>query len=261
MGSKNEHHFRQSGFTLLEVLIAITITALIGLGAWQLLNSAIRTYEISQASLQSLSQVQRAQLHLERDFRQVLPRAIRDEFGDYQPALSSRDNFFTVELTRQGWRNPLQEPRSELQRVAYELLDGVLYRRYWQVLDRAQDSEPRSQRLLSDVTEFSVAFLNDSNAWVDEWPPDTDEDQSDDRLLKYAQLPRAVRVSMTHPKYGEIPRIFELPQYQENILIQAPDNGQGGSDNGQNNDQNSGLGNSGQGTVGPGNDQTGGVNP
>ena len=125
----------QRGFTLLEVLIAITITAVIGLGSWQLLNTAIRAYELSQANLQSLSQLQRAQLNISRDFTQLVPRAIRDEYGDYQPALKTEDGFYLVELTRAGWRNPLQERRSELQRVAYELSDGDLLRHHWKVLE------------------------------------------------------------------------------------------------------------------------------
>jgi general secretion pathway protein J len=32
---------RQSGFTLIEVLIAITITAVIGLGIWQVISSVV----------------------------------------------------------------------------------------------------------------------------------------------------------------------------------------------------------------------------
>lgn len=223
----------QRGFTLLEVLIAITITAVIGLGSWQLLNTAIRAYELSQANLQSLSQLQRAQLNISRDFTQLVPRAIRDEYGDYQPALKTEDGFYLVELTRAGWRNPLQERRSELQRVAYELSDGDLLRHHWKVLDRAQDSVPTTRRLLSDVESVSISFLNTSRAWLDEWPPtdlNTSDDQVEDLMREYAELPLAVKITLVHPRFGEVTRVFDQVTYIENLLIQASSgNGEGGT--------------------------------
>ena len=228
------------GFTLLEVLIAISVTALIGLGSWQLLNSAIRTYELGQENLQSLALLQRAQLSIERDFSQVVARPIRDEFGDYQAALRPGEDFYAVELTRAGWRNPLQDKRSELQRVAYELNDGQLLRHHWKVLDRAQDSLPVTRRLLENVERFDVAFLNESDAWVDDWPPievsgETGE-ESQDRMLEFAQLPRAVRIILEHPRYGTITRFFEQSSYMEGKLMQASnggETGEGGESGGQ----------------------------
>ncbi|KZX77502.1 hypothetical protein A3715_01720 [Oleiphilus sp. HI0009] len=229
---------RSHGFTLLEVLIAISITALIGLGAWQLLNTAIRTYELGQESLESLSQLQRAQLLIARDFQQVVPRAIRDEYGDYSAALLSGDEFDVVELTRVGWRNPIQEERSDTQRVAYSIDDGDLIRRYWKVLDRAQDSEAISRRLLSDVESFSVRYLNDSDAWVDEWPPQEFEvdDSELDNMRRFVVLPKAVEINLSHPRYGNISRLFQLPNYLENTLIdsQSGNGGQGENSDDQN---------------------------
>ena len=230
-----------SGFTLLEVLIAISVTALIGLGSWQLLNSAIRTYELGQENLEALSLLQRAQLSIERDFSQILPRAIRDEFGDYQAALKDGEDFYTVELTRAGWRNPMQEKRSELQRVAYELNDGQLLRHHWKVLDRAQDSLPVTRRLLENVERFEVAYLNESDAWIDEWPPlsNNNDTESQDKMSRYAQLPKAVRIELEHPRYGLITRYFEQPNYLENTLMQASGGQDGsGQDDGTAGDQN-----------------------
>ena len=239
-----------SGFTLLEVLIAISVTALIGLGAWQLLNSAIRTYELGQENLQSLSLLQRAQLSIERDFAQVVPRAIRDEFGDYQPAIMNGEDFYAVEFTRAGWRNPLQQKRSELQRVAYELNDGQLLRHHWKVLDRAQDSQPVTRRLLEDVERFEIAYLNDSDAWLDEWPPiansgaNENGSESQDKMRRYAQLPKAVRVELEHPRYGLITRYFDQSSYLDNTLMQASvgqgsDEQSGGQNGEQSDEQNS----------------------
>ena len=82
---------RYSGFTLLEVLLAIGITAMIGLGSWQILNSAIRASEATQERLAELNSLQKTMLIVSRDLQQILPRSIRDEYGDYQPAVTTKE--------------------------------------------------------------------------------------------------------------------------------------------------------------------------
>lgn len=241
------------GFTLLEVLIAIVITALIGLGSWQLLNSAIRTNEITQRSLEELAQVQKAVHFMTKDLEQLAPRAIRDEYGDYQASITTGGDFYSVEFSRIGWRNPLQDRRSEVQRVAYELNDGDLLRHYWPILDRAQDSEPKTMLLLERVESFEVAYLNDSDAWVDSWPPSNDQGEEQvDRMREFSVLPKALRLRLEHPKFGSIERLFEIVSYMENQIIQAGDSGSG--DQNENGDQNQGSGDQGAGN------QSGGAN-
>ena len=115
-----------SGFTLLEVLLAIGITAMIGLGSWQILNSAIRASESTQVRLAELNALQKTMLIISRDLRQVLPRSIRDGYGDYQPALTTKTEFYALEFSRTGWRNPMDDARSNIQRVAYELSENIL---------------------------------------------------------------------------------------------------------------------------------------
>ena len=115
---------RHSGFTLLEVLLAIGITAMIGLGSWQILNSAIRASEATQERLAELNNLQKTMLILSRDLQQVLPRSIRDEYGDYQPAVTTKNEFYLLEFSRNGWRNPMDDQRSNIQRVAYEFVEN-----------------------------------------------------------------------------------------------------------------------------------------
>ncbi len=216
------------GFTLLEVLIAIVITSLIGLGSWQLLNSAIRTNELTQAHLEQFGELQRAMLFIKRDLQQLAARSIRDEYGDYQPALTSRNQFYFLEFTRAGWRNPLQDQRSDLQRVAYELNDQNLVRNYWLVLDRAQDSQPLSRTLLEGVESLSVRFMNQSGGWSSEWPPDREE-TNDDALWKYNDIARAIELKLIHKKFGEITTLVDLTTYMPNQLIKL-ETGEGGSE-------------------------------
>jgi general secretion pathway protein J len=208
---------KQRGFTLLEVLIAIFITAAIGLGSWQVLNQAIRTNELTQARLTELGDLQKTMFFLSRDIQQIVPRGIRDSFGDYRPALSSKEESYLIEFTRVGWRNPLPErdKRSELQRVAYMLnADGELERHTWAVLDREQDSEPKVRRLFAGLLEVKVSFLSENNEWQDEWPP-ASSSASPDPMRQFNSLPLAVNVVFNSERFGEMNRVYGLASYLE----------------------------------------------
>lgn len=210
-----------AGFTLLEVLIAIGITAMIGLGSWQLLNSAIRTSEHTQLKLDELKALQKTILILSRDLQQVVSRSVRDEYGDYQPALQSKGALYHLEFSRAGWRNPLGDPRSNLQRVAYELKQDEIVRHYWNVLDRSQDSESVYRSLLKGVEEFSIRFMKADNSWSDEWPvrDATAEDEVKDPRFKSNHIPKAVKITLTLKQFGSVSKLYELVSYLPNKVL------------------------------------------
>lgn len=70
---------RQRGFTLLEIMIALTIFAVISTLAWQILDGAMRTSSATDASAAKLNQLQRGWSLMERDFFQLQARAPRNE--------------------------------------------------------------------------------------------------------------------------------------------------------------------------------------
>ncbi len=63
---------RQRGFTLLEIMIALTIFAVISTLAWQILDGAMRTSSATENSAAKLNQLQRAWSLMERDFFQIV---------------------------------------------------------------------------------------------------------------------------------------------------------------------------------------------
>ncbi len=64
----------QRGFTLLEIMIALTIFAVISTLAWQILDGAMRTSNATDRNAAKLNQIQRAWSLLERDFFQLQAR-------------------------------------------------------------------------------------------------------------------------------------------------------------------------------------------
>lgn len=197
---------KQSGFTLLELLVAIGIFALLAAMGYGGLNNVMTARKITTQHAERLSQLQMAFLWLGRDIEQTVDRPIRDEYAQVQPAmLGVETGRYQLELTRTGWRNPAGHARSNLQRVAYGLRDGNLLRVYWAVLDRAEDSQPLESVLLDGVEKLELRFLNEAGQWQDSWPS---------RLLGQptdVSPPRAVEVTLETKAEGRITRLFRVP--------------------------------------------------
>ena len=100
------------GFTLLELLIAIAIFALLGLGTYRMLDSVLQTDRVTRDHELQLRELVRAMAAFERDVLQVQARPTRDPFGDPRAALLGEDlDNPALELTRSGWRNPLAQEK------------------------------------------------------------------------------------------------------------------------------------------------------
>jgi len=194
---------RQSqGFTLLELLVAISIFSVLGLGSYQLLQTVSASHDKVRSHVETYSRLNMAIQVIQRDFSQFVPRAVRDEYGEALPALQFDDEDYVIELSRSGWTNPAGRPRSEIQRVAYSLDYDTeeLTRHFWLVLDRAEDSEPVSQVLLTGVADFRVM------GFVDEEDDDFALDEDD----VGSAWPLAVEVTIATEEIGEVTRIFQL---------------------------------------------------
>ncbi|WP_181296210.1 type II secretion system minor pseudopilin GspJ [Pseudomonas sp. Q2-TVG4-2] len=202
-----------AGFTLLELLIAIALFALLGLATYRMLEAVLRSDEVVRAQETQLRQLGRAVWRLERDLMQAVPRPVRDGYGDEQNAfvgqLAGFEGGAALELTRSGWRNPTGMRRANLQRVRWRLAGDTLERLYWIVLDRDLDSEPRVQQVLDDVIELRLRYLDAENSWHEEWPPFVFGRGDPEEQAR--RLPVAVEVSFDHQRYGTITRLLRLP--------------------------------------------------
>jgi len=193
------------GFTLLEILIAIAIFALMSIAAYQVLQGVIRSGEISKKHSDELLKIQRAMLIIEKDFTQIIARSSRDETIDSDDiqVLSVGNSLFDsedegIEFTRLGWINPLDLlPRSNLLRVRYRLFDGQLQRLYFLYPDIVARQEPEVQVLLDDVEKLSFRFW--SNSWTTSWTNKT-------------SLPKGIEISFTSKQFGEINRMFIIAE-------------------------------------------------
>jgi len=197
----------KSGFTLLELLIAMAIFATIAVISYSGLSSMLKTSKAVEIDATRLKGIQTAVLFIQRDLLQTVSRPVREEYGSAVAAMRSNDQGdVLLEFTRGGRRNPAGFLRSTLQRVGYGIDDEEnLVRFIWPVLDRSQDTKVAKQELLTDVDNLKFRFLNKSNTWENSWPPITAKKD------KIAELPRAVEVTFDLNDWGRIKRLIVLP--------------------------------------------------
>ncbi len=196
---------KSRGFTLLELLISMSIFSILSLMAYGGLDSIITTKTHTEKASKRLVELQQAFMFISRDIEQTISRSVRDGFGDVQPAM--RGGSFGREvltLTRAGYTNPLQQMRSNLQRVAYRLDDDKLMRVSWRMVDQDFTQEPQSRQLLDKVERIEIRFFQGQAQAKEQWPSGIG---SNDNIL----LPSAVEFKIILEDMGEIRRLFVLP--------------------------------------------------
>jgi len=209
------------GFTLLELLISIVIFGLVAAMAYSGLNNVLLARSLTEARTQDLYKLQMALTLMERDIEQIVDRPVRDEFGSEVPlpafVANEYGEDYLLQFTRTGWLNPLNLPRSHLQRIAYSLKDEKLIRSLWYVLDRAQDSERYDIELLDGVKSLEIRYLDDKKEWQRSWPPQSSssfaqpQSQAQNQSPAVVAPPRGIVIEIDTKSFGKLERWFHLP--------------------------------------------------
>ena len=148
-------------FTLLEMIVAIGIFAVIAVVSYGSLNRFLDNRDVLQAEMTLMKDLQLAFSLLEQDMHFMSGRIVRDEYGDPEPLLIVNSIDIADELLRfTTARRSVSLPGvSTLQRTSYRWENGDFIRVNWLVLDRDQDAIESKQLLLSDVDSVRVNVL------------------------------------------------------------------------------------------------------
>ena len=211
---------RHSGFTLIEILVAVLIFGLIGVGAFSTLRAAQDAQQTLRDRGERFLQLQRAITTFSRDYQQLAPRRVRDSYGDRLPMVQgiSDDTDTWIAFTRSGWRNPAQLPRSTLEFVRYALEEGRLVRYSYLLLDQAQQPVVKRRVLLDGITKMQLKFrppdqgnvertlTDDSETgedWLDEWPVGGRQNTDDSD-----KAPAGIKLTLEIEGIGEVHRVL-----------------------------------------------------
>lgn len=130
------------GFTLLELVVALTITALIAIGAYRVLEVSIKTEHTVMDSSTTLQQYQNALWILSQDLIHADPKS----FGKSQNVIS---------FNRHGVGGAVSHARSNILFVKYYLDQNKLVREYRSL--EFLHLPAQSQILLTDIDNFGVS--------------------------------------------------------------------------------------------------------
>ncbi len=228
--------YRQlQGFTLLEVMIALVITALIAAMAFESLDAADEGATRTNEVLAEINRLDRAWQLIAADLRHIIPPAPADRNTVFQADSlgSSGENADQLVLLfkRRGWVNFSNLPRSDLQMVSYRVEDGKLWRdfapeRNLELSDiDLEDEDGFHQLLLEDVEDLQLRLLHQgaigakgksalegsefSDDWLQKWPDDTYQGAS------AQDLPLAIEITIEIKGVGSSVRLFALPEQQQ----------------------------------------------
>lgn len=200
------------GFTLLELLVALFIAALMFAMGYGAINQGLRSHDGLQEQQARLIELQNAVRVMEQDFVQLSPRPIRAPTGyTYEPALQgSATTQPLAQLTRAGWSNPVGQQRTGLQRVAYFFENGTLRREYWNVLDPTQTSTTIKRDLLTHLKSVGFRYMDEARQWQEQWPETTVQGGFANQLTLRGR-PIAVEITLETEDWGKIVRLVEIP--------------------------------------------------
>ena len=183
----------QRGFTLLELMVAMAIFAMLAVAGWQVFDSVNRARERAQFHADNLAVLQYAYLQLQQDMAQVIPyqalntqnisaanSSINDSTSNSNQAGEQKNEIAPepfmrvdgehVSFVRFADPDPRYQSSTSLQHIEYIFADERLIRRQYTSLEDGRDSVSLDSVLLEGVTagrwqaylpELSTKFPSD----------------------------------------------------------------------------------------------------
>ena len=193
------------GFTLIEILVALTIFAIIASITSSTLYYAFNTRQRVNEQSERLGELQIAISLFAQDTRQIVERAIRGDEMQMYPIFSGQNDY--LEFTRGGFSNPdSAKKRSHLTRIAYVCEGNALKRKTWATLDPVKRAQVESsQILLKNLKTCQFEYLNQTLQVFSEWRTDA-VNQNQIR----EPLPQAIKLNFSVQHSDELNLLFPL---------------------------------------------------
>jgi len=181
----------QRGFTLVEMLVALSLFAAIAAIGVGLLRSSIDTQDAVQDRLKAMGGINRLRALMANDLAQALPRSTRGPSDETVPAFAGSETGFA--LVHGGAASLDGGSRPNVERVAYARVGGEWRRAVQPMLDGTALSD--GDRLVDEVAGVAVRYRDEQGQWGSSWTSDPGD-----------RLPRAIEVRLT--RQGRAPLVM-----------------------------------------------------
>lgn len=192
----------QRGFTLIEILVALFIFAILSLLMTEGLRRIIRFHDGSMQQAMQLRELQFAFLIFSRDLEQAVGRASTNSFGQKEAAFIGTPTQLT--FTHGGFAGAfLYTGSSQLQRVSYSHDGDHFYRSSQLALDATKKTPTTMRVLANNMQDMRFEYYSRAHKrFYDNWPL---KDESNEAL------PSAVRLYVTIPNLGKMSQLYVIP--------------------------------------------------
>ncbi|QBC03376.1 type II secretion system minor pseudopilin GspJ [Enterobacter cloacae] len=183
----------QRGFTLLEMLVALMLFALLGLMGFQVLNGVLRSSELSHQHASLLSEAQQAFNLLEQDISQAIEPTAS---GHLLAQLQLPTHHPSLRLLRHNWLNPNGWlPRASLEWVVWSITEEGLLR---QSFGYPASPEPGLATSFPSVRAMKLRYWS-GGQWRAHW-------------AAAIALPQAIEVTLEMTGYGALQRVIFITE-------------------------------------------------
>lgn len=167
---------REAGFTLVETLVALGVTAMLATAGTLMMLQTLQASRAIDARMTDVRTLEAANGLLRADFSEMTrrPSAAPDDFTPPVGFTGGQgiETGDLISFVRSGWRDPrVGGDRSDLQRVAFRLEDGKLIRKAWLRPDPVRNTPVVERVLLDGISDLEIRYRQ-KGVWFDEWPAD-----------------------------------------------------------------------------------------